>query len=81
MRRLSSFEAMLREKVRLESFGIESNTDKTNTAFHAAPASRAAQNFNMPALSPTMTEGNISTWRVKEGTMLRTTNSSRKTES
>lgn len=27
----------------------------------------AAQNFTMPALSPTMTEGNISTWKVKEG--------------
>jgi hypothetical protein len=27
----------------------------------------AAQNFTMPALSPTMTEGNISSWRVKEG--------------
>ncbi|KAF2021955.1 hypothetical protein BU24DRAFT_430435 [Aaosphaeria arxii CBS 175.79] len=27
----------------------------------------AAQNFNMPALSPTMTEGNIATWKVKEG--------------
>ena len=26
-----------------------------------------AQNFSMPALSPTMTEGNIATWRVKEG--------------
>lgn len=28
---------------------------------------RAAQNFTMPALSPTMTEGNITGWRVKEG--------------
>lgn len=27
----------------------------------------AAQNFTMPALSPTMTEGNIATWKVKEG--------------
>ncbi|OAA32687.1 pyruvate dehydrogenase protein x component [Moelleriella libera RCEF 2490] len=27
----------------------------------------AAQNFVMPALSPTMTEGNIATWKVKEG--------------
>ncbi|KAG5977465.1 hypothetical protein E4U56_007768 [Claviceps arundinis] len=27
----------------------------------------AAQNFSMPALSPTMTEGNIATWKVKEG--------------
>ena len=28
----------------------------------------AAQNFTMPALSPTMTEGNIASWKVKEGT-------------
>ncbi|KAL7950435.1 hypothetical protein V8C42DRAFT_306491 [Trichoderma barbatum] len=27
----------------------------------------AAQNFIMPALSPTMTEGNIASWKVKEG--------------
>jgi hypothetical protein len=33
-----------------------------------AQASLAAQNFNMPALSPTMTEGNIATWKIKEGT-------------
>ncbi|KAH7127001.1 hypothetical protein B0J11DRAFT_549794 [Dendryphion nanum] len=36
-------------------------------AFHPGHASLAAQNFNMPALSPTMTEGNIATWKVKEG--------------
>ncbi|KAF2741473.1 hypothetical protein EJ04DRAFT_453965 [Polyplosphaeria fusca] len=39
----------------------------TRRAFHTTPASMAAQNFNMPALSPTMTEGNIASWRVKEG--------------
>jgi hypothetical protein len=27
----------------------------------------AAENLNMPALSPTMTEGTISSWKVKEG--------------
>jgi pyruvate/2-oxoglutarate dehydrogenase complex dihydrolipoamide acyltransferase (E2) component len=27
----------------------------------------AAQNFTMPALSPTMTEGNIAKWKKKEG--------------
>lgn len=27
----------------------------------------AAHNFTMPALSPTMTEGNIAAWKVKEG--------------
>lgn len=37
-------------------------------AFHPGQAALAAQNFNMPALSPTMTEGNIATWKIKEGT-------------
>jgi hypothetical protein len=27
----------------------------------------AAHNFTMPALSPTMTEGNIASWKIKEG--------------
>ncbi|KAF1841745.1 uncharacterized protein K460DRAFT_369747 [Cucurbitaria berberidis CBS 394.84] len=36
-------------------------------AFHSGQASLAAHNFNMPALSPTMTEGNIATWKIKEG--------------
>ncbi|ROW12785.1 hypothetical protein VMCG_00566 [Cytospora schulzeri] len=35
--------------------------------FRTSTASLAAQNFTMPALSPTMTEGSIATWRVKEG--------------
>lgn len=35
--------------------------------FMASAADRAAQNFSMPALSPTMTEGNISSWKIKEG--------------
>lgn len=35
--------------------------------FTASAQDRAAQNFSMPALSPTMTEGNIATWKVKEG--------------
>lgn len=47
--------------------GIAFTADRSYTAFHAAPVTRAAQNFNMPALSPTMTEGNIATWKVKEG--------------
>ncbi|KAF1913924.1 hypothetical protein BDU57DRAFT_541295 [Ampelomyces quisqualis] len=36
-------------------------------AFHSGKIAPAAQNFNMPALSPTMTEGNIATWKIKEG--------------
>ncbi|KUI65026.1 Pyruvate dehydrogenase complex protein X component, mitochondrial [Cytospora mali] len=39
----------------------------TVRGFRTSTASLAAQNFTMPALSPTMTEGNIATWRVKEG--------------
>lgn len=39
-----------------------------DVAFHPAQASLAAANLNMPALSPTMTEGNIATWKIKEGT-------------
>ncbi|KAF3769623.1 hypothetical protein M406DRAFT_284045 [Cryphonectria parasitica EP155] len=35
--------------------------------FRTSTASLAAQNFTMPALSPTMTEGNIAAWHVKEG--------------
>ncbi|KAJ8122648.1 hypothetical protein ONZ43_g1208 [Nemania bipapillata] len=35
--------------------------------FRTSAASLAAQNFTMPALSPTMTEGNIANWKVKEG--------------
>ncbi|KAI5197677.1 hypothetical protein E4T42_05458 [Aureobasidium subglaciale] len=35
--------------------------------FSVAAANRAAQNFTMPALSPTMTEGNITSWKLKEG--------------
>jgi hypothetical protein len=35
--------------------------------FRSSAASLTAQNFTMPALSPTMTEGNIANWKVKEG--------------
>ncbi|KXT18980.1 hypothetical protein AC579_8737 [Pseudocercospora musae] len=34
---------------------------------HVSQRSAAAQNYAMPALSPTMTEGNIASWRMKEG--------------
>lgn len=39
----------------------------TYLGFRTSAAALAAQNFTMPALSPTMTEGNIAAWRVKEG--------------
>ena len=35
--------------------------------FRSSARALAAQNFTMPALSPTMTEGSIAAWRVKEG--------------
>ena len=38
-------------------------------AFSTGQTALAAQNFNMPALSPTMTEGNIGKWKLKEGRM------------
>ncbi len=36
-------------------------------AYRATPGPLAAQNFTMPAMSPTMTEGNIASWKVTEG--------------
>ncbi|KAK2593138.1 pyridoxine biosynthesis protein [Conoideocrella luteorostrata] len=35
--------------------------------FSSSARCLAASNFLMPALSPTMTEGNIATWKIKEG--------------
>jgi len=35
--------------------------------FRSSAAQREAHNFTMPALSPTMTEGNIASWKIKEG--------------
>lgn len=39
----------------------------SSPGFRTSATSFAAQNFTMPALSPTMTEGNIASWKVKEG--------------
>lgn len=39
----------------------------TRRGFHVSQRDAAAQNYTMPALSPTMTEGNISKWNLKEG--------------
>ncbi|CAE7205228.1 hypothetical protein CFE70_008574 [Pyrenophora teres f. teres 0-1] len=41
--------------------------DDNAIGLHSSQAALAAQSFNMPALSPTMTEGNIATWKIKEG--------------
>jgi hypothetical protein len=63
----SNVAATAREEVRSDSGPCKKTADKS-IAFHPAPASLAAHNFSMPALSPTMTEGNIATWKIKEGT-------------
>ncbi|KAK5277767.1 pyridoxine biosynthesis protein, partial [Exophiala xenobiotica] len=39
----------------------------TRRTFSSTSSYLAAHNFTMPAMSPTMTEGNISSWKVKEG--------------
>ena len=37
------------------------------TGFHVSARRRALTPFNMPAMSPTMTEGGIASWKKKEG--------------
>ena len=37
------------------------------SGFHASARRRALTQFNMPAMSPTMTEGGIASWKKKEG--------------
>lgn len=36
-------------------------------AVHASPSRLAVTQFKMPAMSPTMTEGGIASWKKKEG--------------
>jgi len=62
---MASFTAVCRLSSRLA--GRKFGHDAAARGFRTSAAARAAQNFSMPALSPTMTEGNISAWRVKEG--------------
>lgn len=40
---------------------------RSSRGFRTSARYAVAHNFTMPALSPTMTEGNIATWQVKEG--------------
>lgn len=37
------------------------------SGLHASARRRALTQFNMPAMSPTMTEGGIASWKKKEG--------------
>ncbi|KAI0128614.1 hypothetical protein BJ170DRAFT_622343 [Xylariales sp. AK1849] len=62
---MASFATACRLSARLASRRV--SQDAAVRGFRTTAASRAAQNFTMPALSPTMTEGNIAAWKVKEG--------------
>ncbi|KAI3343587.1 hypothetical protein F4824DRAFT_440435 [Ustulina deusta] len=62
---MASFATATRLSGRLVSRRVAQ--DAASRGFRTSAASLAAQNFTMPALSPTMTEGNIATWKVKEG--------------
>ena len=37
------------------------------TGMHMTAVRNAVSKFGMPAMSPTMTEGGIASWKVKEG--------------
>ncbi|KAK4106772.1 hypothetical protein N658DRAFT_461682 [Parathielavia hyrcaniae] len=62
---MASFASACRMSARLASRRLQH--DVAVRGFRTSAAALAAQNFTMPAMSPTMTEGNIATWRVKEG--------------
>ncbi|KAI2613068.1 pyruvate dehydrogenase protein x component [Hypoxylon fragiforme] len=62
---MASFANATRLSTRLVSRRV--TQDVATRGFRTCAASLAAQNFTMPALSPTMTEGNIATWKLKEG--------------
>ncbi|KAH7360437.1 pyruvate dehydrogenase protein-like protein x component [Rhexocercosporidium sp. MPI-PUGE-AT-0058] len=62
---MASFAAACRLSARLTSRQLRQ--DASARGFRTSTACLAAQNFTMPALSPTMTEGNIAKWAVKEG--------------
>ncbi|KAL2144590.1 hypothetical protein VTI28DRAFT_8909 [Corynascus sepedonium] len=61
---MASFTAACRMSARLATRKVQQDAVR---GFRTSAAVLAAQNFTMPALSPTMTEGNIAAWRVKEG--------------
>ncbi|VBB86943.1 Putative pyruvate dehydrogenase complex protein [Podospora comata] len=62
---MASFAAACRVSARLATRRLQQ--DVTVKSFRTSAAALAAQNFTMPALSPTMTEGNIASWKIKEG--------------
>ncbi|CAN9164952.1 unnamed protein product [Alternaria alternata] len=62
---MASLAAVCRVSARAASQQLRSHGARRG--LHSSQAALAAQNFNMPALSPTMTEGNIASWKIKEG--------------
>ncbi|VUC20312.1 unnamed protein product [Clonostachys rosea] len=65
---MASFAAVCRATARLSSNpAVGARGLYICAAFTSSSRCLAAQNFTMPALSPTMTEGNIAAWNVKEG--------------
>ncbi|TVY47601.1 putative pyruvate dehydrogenase protein X component, mitochondrial [Lachnellula occidentalis] len=62
---MASFATACRLSARLTSRQLRQ--DAAARGFRTSAACLAAQNFTMPALSPTMTEGNIANWKLKEG--------------
>ncbi|KAG0646784.1 Pyruvate dehydrogenase complex component E3BP [Hyphodiscus hymeniophilus] len=62
---MASFATVCRLSARLTAKQVRQ--DATARGFRTSAKCLAAQNFTMPALSPTMTEGNIAKWSVKEG--------------
>ncbi|KAI0834952.1 hypothetical protein F5Y06DRAFT_145799 [Hypoxylon sp. FL0890] len=62
---MASFATATRLSARLVSRRVAQ--DAATRGFRTSAAALAAQNFTMPALSPTMTEGNIANWKIKEG--------------
>ncbi|KAF2141969.1 uncharacterized protein K452DRAFT_351003 [Aplosporella prunicola CBS 121167] len=62
---MASLGAACRLSARVAGRQLRNNV--ASRGFRSSAAVSAAQNFQMPALSPTMTEGNIAKWAVKEG--------------
>ncbi|KAF2721821.1 hypothetical protein K431DRAFT_284502 [Polychaeton citri CBS 116435] len=62
--------ATVANTARLSARTIARHTSRSvssRRAFQNSAQCSAASNFAMPALSPTMTEGNIAKWRIEEG--------------
>ncbi|KAK4225557.1 hypothetical protein QBC38DRAFT_482643 [Podospora fimiseda] len=63
---MASFASACRASMRLATRRVQQDV-VAQRGFRTSASALAAQNFTMPALSPTMTEGNIASWKIKEG--------------